>query len=299
VLAIHLNHFSQQSISTVNLEIPAANHCELLSELSFDMGTRVGTMRFLLKQKTFMNNSILNPENQAENHQQPQPEKRESLLLNLAFNIAIPTLVLTKLSGDEYLGIKLAIIVALSFPIIYGVRDFFSRGKINFFSALGVVSVALTGGISLMELDAIYIAVKEASIPALIGLATLISLKTRQPLIHTFLLNDAIFELNKINHALQLNQRQAEFDRLLINASWILAGSFLLSAILNYLLAVYLLTAEPGTQVFNEQLGKMTALSFPVIAVPAMLVMIGDMIYLFKGITRITGLSMDEIIKQK
>jgi hypothetical protein len=43
----------------------------------------------------------------------------------------------------------------------------------------------------------------------------------------------------------------------------------------------------------------MTALSFPVIAVPAMLVMIGDMFYLFKGITRITGLSLDEIIKQK
>ena len=61
-------------------------------------------------------------------------EKKESLLLNLAFNIAIPTLVLTKLSGEDYLGIKLAIIVALSFPIIYGVRDFFVRGKINFFS---------------------------------------------------------------------------------------------------------------------------------------------------------------------
>jgi hypothetical protein len=27
--------------------------------------------------------------------------------------------------------------------------------------------------------------------------------------------------------------------------------------------------------------------------------MIGDMFYLFKGITRITGLSLEEIIKQK
>ena len=100
----------------------------------------------------------------------PKPEaKKESLLLNLAFNIAIPTLVLTKLSGDSYLGIKLAIVVALAFPIIYGIRDFFSRGKINFFSALGVVSVSMTGGISLMELDAIYIAIKEASIPALLA----------------------------------------------------------------------------------------------------------------------------------
>lgn len=245
-------------------------------------------------------NSSAKPEkNLVEPDKSPKEAPKESLLLNLAFNIAIPTLVLTKLSGDDYLGIKLAIVVALSFPIIYGIRDFFTRGRINFFSALGVISVSLTGGISLMELDAIYIAIKEASIPLLFGLATLVSLKTSQPLIHTFLLNDSILETDKIAAALKANNRQSEFDRLLINASWILAGSFLLSAVLNYVLAIYMLTADPGTIEFNEQLGKMTALSFPVIAVPAMLVMIGDMFYLFRGIKRLTGIPLEEIIKQK
>mgnify|MGYP007135088392 CR=1 FL=1 len=71
-------------------------------------------------------------------------------LINLAFNLLVPTLVLTKLSGEDFLGIKLAIVVALAFPIIYGLHDFFTRGKLNFFSALGVVSVTLTGGISLL-----------------------------------------------------------------------------------------------------------------------------------------------------
>lgn len=231
--------------------------------------------------------------------QEKAPEKQESLLLNLAFNLLVPTLVLTKLSDPEFLGIKLAIVVALSFPIGYGIHDFLTRGKLNFFSALGVVSVALTGGISLLELDAIYIAIKEASIPAIFGAATLISLKTSQPLIHTFLLNDAILEIQKINTALKDNGRKPEFDKLLINASWILAGSFFLSSLLNYLLAVIILTADPGTVTFNEQLGKMTALSFPVIALPAMLVMMGNLFYLFRGITKLTGMSLEEIIKQK
>ena len=231
--------------------------------------------------------------------QEKAPEKQESLLLNLAFNLLVPTLVLTKLSDPEFLGIKLAIVVALSFPIGYGIHDFLTRGKLNFFSALGVVSVALTGGISLLELDAIYIAIKEASIPAIFGAATLISLKTSQPLIHTFLLNDAILEIQKINTALEDNGRKPEFDKLLINASWILAGSFFLSSLLNYLLAVIILTADPGTVAFNEQLGKMTALSFPVIALPAMLVMMGNLFYLFRGITKLTGMSLEEIIKQK
>jgi hypothetical protein len=213
--------------------------------------------------------------------------------------LLIPTLILTKLSGEDYLGIKLAIVIALSFPIVYGVHDFFTRGKLNFFSALGVVSVTLTGGISLMELDAIYIAIKEASIPAVFGIATLLSLKTSQPLIHTFLLNEAILDLEKINQALSNNGRAQDFDKLLINASWILAGSFFLSSLLNYLLAVFILTAEPGTVAFNEQLGKMTALSFPVIALPAMLVLTANLFYLFKGITRLTGIPLEEIIKQK
>lgn len=225
--------------------------------------------------------------------------KDESLLLNLVCNIILPTLILTKFSGENYLGIKLAIIIALAFPLVYGLHDFITRGKLNFFSGLGVVSVSLTGGISLLEMDAIYIAIKEASIPGVLGIATLISLKTSQPLIHTFLLNDKVFDVTKINQALETNNCQAKFDQLLINASWILAGSFFLSSLLNYLLAVIILTAEPGTVSFNEQLGKMTALSFPVIALPAMTVMMGNIFYLFRGIKKLTGLDLESIVKQK
>lgn len=241
-------------------------------------------------------------------HQQPQnspnnlpqeKDKSESLLVNLLCNIILPTLILTKLSGDNYLGIKFAIIVALAFPLSYGFYDFFVRGKLNFFSALGLVSVGLTGGISLLEMDAIYIAIKEASIPGILGIATLLSLKTSQPLIHTLILNESVFNVKKINQALTDNQSHNEFNQLLINASWILAGSFFLSSLLNYLLAVIILTADPGTVSFNEQLGKMTALSFPVIALPAMAVMMGNLFYLFRGIKRLTGLDLENIVKQK
>ncbi|MFL2531060.1 MAG: VC0807 family protein [Porticoccaceae bacterium] len=236
---------------------------------------------------------------QSETHSDKPAEKQESLLLNLLCNIILPTLILTKLSNEDYLGIKLAIIVALAFPLIYGLHDFITRGKLNFFSGLGVVSVSLTGGISLLEMDAIYIAIKEASIPGVLGVATLLSLKTSQPLIHTLLLNDKVFDVGRINQALDSNDSQSEFDQLLINASWILAGSFFLSSVLNYLLAVIILTAEPGTVAFNEQLGKMTALSFPVIALPAMAVMMGNIFYLFRGIKKLTGLELENIVKQK
>ena len=228
-----------------------------------------------------------------------QEHKAENLLVNLLFNIILPTLILTKLSSAEYLGTTNGILVALAFPIVYGARDMLSKGKVNLFSVLGIFSIALTGGISLLGLSPKYLAIKEATIPLIIGLATLVSLKTPYPLVKTFLYNDSILDTQTIGNALRHRGTSADFDRRLYVASWLIAGSFFLSATLNYLLAVTIVTAMPGTVEYNEQLGKMTALSFPVIALPATLVMMGALFYLFKGITSLTGLSLDEVVNHK
>ena len=221
------------------------------------------------------------------------------MLVNLAINIVVPTLILTKLSGEEHLGTTGAIVIALLFPICYGLRDFYRRHKINFFSGLGVFSIFLTGGISLLGLDPKYLAIKEAAIPAIFGLATVLSLKTRFPLVRTLIFNDAFIETEKVESALIEKNGVQAFDKRLVTASWIIAGSFFLSSTLNYLLAIYIVTSQPGSVEYNAQLGKMTALSFPVIALPAMVVMLIAMIYLFRGITRLTGIPFESIIKHQ
>ncbi len=222
-------------------------------------------------------------------------EKKENLLLNLLLNIVIPTVILIKFSGEDALGVKNGIIVALMFPIGYGVYDFSRVKRINFFSALGVVSIFLTGGISLLELDPKYIAIKEAAIPCLFGIATIASLYTRYPLVKTFLYNEKIIQVDKVSAALSHYGTEQRFDVSLRNASLMIAGSFFLSSVLNYGLARYLLVSPPGTEEFNAELGRMTALSFPVIAVPSMLVMFMTLFYLYKSITRLTHLTLDEV----
>ena len=224
--------------------------------------------------------------------------KRENMLLNLLLNIVIPTTILIKFSSEEYLGPQLGIVVALAFPICYGISDYFRAGKLNFFSALGVFSVTLTGGMSLLEIDPKYIAIKEATVPLIFGLATLISAKTKYPVVRIFLYNENIMATETIRQALQEQDNEKEFDQLLINASWMLAGSFLLSSVLNYILARVILVSPPGTEAFNSELGKMTALSFPVIALPCMIVMMFTLFYLFRNITRLTQLELDDIIQQ-
>ncbi|WP_428820816.1 VC0807 family protein [Microbulbifer sp. MCCC 1A16149] len=228
-----------------------------------------------------------------------QAPQKESLLANLLLNIVIPTVILTKLSGDSWLGTKWAIVVALAFPLGYGLRDLLRSGKVNFFSALGITSILLTGSMSLLELDAKYIAIKEAAIPGLLGIATIASLYTRWPLVRTLIYNDRILDTHKIARTLSSNGNASAFDRTLQQASWMIAGSFFLSSTLNYILAEVLLKSPPGTEAFNEELGKMTALSFPVIALPATIILMLVLVFLFRRIGKLTGLKLEEILVQQ
>lgn len=247
-------------------------------------------------ENTGLNNGILaDKAREQTNNSQPAP-KKESFLANLLMNIVIPTLILTKLSSDEYLGATWGLIVALAFPISYGLRDFAVNKKINIFSALGVVSVLLTGGLSLLKLPPEYFAIKEAAIPGILCVITLISIKTRYPLVKVFIYNDKVLKIHKVNNALEQYNTQKQFDRTLTNASFLIAGSFFLSSILNYVLAKLILVSEPGTTAFNAELGKMTALSYPVIALPMMIIMMGTLFYVFRSIRQLTQLTLEEII---
>ncbi|MDD9894116.1 MAG: MFS transporter, partial [Gammaproteobacteria bacterium] len=172
--------------------------------------------------------------------QKPQRKSHGNLLANLALNIIIPTLILTKLSGEEDLGPQLAIIVALSFPIGYGLYDFFKTREANIFSILGVISILLTGGISLFELDPKYIAIKEAAIPGLIGLITLISHYTPYPIVEKLLFNEQIMDVEKIKRVAEERGASSALQARLRNTSYLVAGSFFLSSTLNYILAKWI-----------------------------------------------------------
>ena len=231
-------------------------------------------------------------------HSGAAPEKKPNMLANLAFNIIIPTLIMTKLSSEDYLGPMWSIVVALAFPVVYGLRDYLETRKTNLFSALGVFSVIMTGTMSLLKLPPEYIAIKEAAIPAIFGIATLISIRTRYPLVKTFLYNDQVLQIAKVKQALAAGNNESLFERKLANASYMVAGSFFLSSALNYILAKVILVAEPGTVEFTEQLGKMTALSFPVIALPSTIVLMAALFYLLHHIRRLTGLDSEDIFNE-
>lgn len=230
--------------------------------------------------------------------QSAQKPSMTGLLIELGLCIILPTLILKKMSGEDVLGPGLALLLALSMPFAYGVFHFWKERKFGFVPILGIVSILLTGGVALFELDPKYIAIKEAMIPLIIGVATILSLKTPYPLVKTFIYNERVLQIEKVDAALGATNNHMPFDRALTNATYILASSFILSAILNYALATYIVISPAGTPEFNDQLGTMNLLSYPVIVIPCMIIMIIAMMYLFKQIRGLTGLKLEEIMHQ-
>ena len=152
----------------------------------------------------------------------------------------------------------------------------------------------LTGGIGILKLPTEYYAIKEAAIPGLIGLVVLISTKTRFPLVKTFIYNDTILNVEKISAALKAHNKTEAFEKTLRVGSYLLAASFFLSSTLNYILAKMIVMSPSGTEAFNIEVGKMNAISFPVIALPSMIIMVLSLMYIFRSIRLLTGLTFEE-----
>lgn len=227
----------------------------------------------------------------------PAPKKkRENIFINLICNIVVPTVVLTKLSGPERLGPQMGMFVALAFPLGYGIYDLIQRKKFNFLSIIGIVNVIMTGVLNELKVELFWFAVKEAAMPSLLGIAVLASMSTKRPIVRELIWNDQAIDTEKVERVLDERGQRSDFDRLLRNASFGVAFSFLLSAILNYGLARYLLKSPPGTVEFNAELGKMNFWTWFVITAPTMVVFLIVFWRLISGITRLTGMHLEEIM---
>ena len=74
---------------------------------------------------------------------------------------------------------------------------------------------------------------------------------------------------------------------------------FLLSSILNFTLARIILQSQPGTEAYTEEIGKLTGLSFPIIAVPCTIILVVVMFHIFKQTTKLTDIPLEEMLKTK
>ncbi len=89
-----------------------------------------------------------------------------------------------------------------------------------------MITVLLTGGIGLLQLDPAYIAIKGAAIPCLIFVILLVSNLIGYPLVRKMLLNEDIVVHDKLHSALSTPEKKAEFERRVNVSSYLIAFSF-------------------------------------------------------------------------
>lgn len=229
--------------------------------------------------------------------------QKENGFLNLIFNIVLPVLILNKLS--KFIGPLAALLLALAFPIGYGVYDLIKRKKVNAFSALGLLNVLFTGGLALLGLNGFWFAVKEAAFPTLIGLFVLGSAFTKRPFIETLFLNPSIMKVELLETRLAEHGKKEEFHEHMRKATMWLSASFAFSAICNFVLAraIFInidnnLTADAKSIILNDQIAKMTTWSMAIIMVPSIIFLLGIFLYLMKGVKKYSGLSTEQLLRE-
>jgi hypothetical protein len=248
---------------------------------------------------------------------------QEHPLANILINVLIPVMALSYLSKDPeflqaigktvrpwHLGPVKALLVALAFPIAYGLWHFAKTRKANFFSNLGLVSVLLTGGLTIFLWNpdgtiksnaAVLFGLKEGSIPFILGIAVIGSHYTTSPLLRTMLYSDSMFDIRRIEQRVAESGAHDAYRGILFHATLLFAASFFLSTVLNFGLALHFLgdldtAAANAREIYNAKVGKITWWGFVLIGVPMLLFLFLTLRRLIQQLGRLTGLKEEEIL---
>ena len=236
-------------------------------------------------------------------------KKKENPIISIFFNLVIPVVILkngNKLLSFEqnFIGIETSILVlifALSFPLFYFLNDLRINTKVNFISILGFINVLLTGLIGILGekygISRSWFIIKEGIIPLIIGLLVLLSMKSKTPLVKELIYNPVLFNIKKINENFPGNSND-DFNKIFYHSTYLISASFLLSSIIQFFLASYIVTVDPGHSDFNNQVGTMTWVSYFVVMAPCMSMFGFALWKLIMGIKRITGLETNQILNK-
>ncbi len=223
--------------------------------------------------------------------------------MSIIANVVLPVFILNKLSSQDAV---VALVAALIFPLGYGVYSFIQSGKLNFISLLGLLNTLFTGGFALLKLAGIWFAVKEAAFPLLIGVFVFFSSFGKAPFLKMVLLDSGALNTDEIYSVVRERGLDLPFSALVQRFTRYFSLSFFMSAALNFWLAVRIFKTIPTdlsetakNEMLNQQIADMTWQGYIVIFIPSIAVLFITFYFFFRGLTRLTGLSFDKVVKEK
>ena len=143
----------------------------------------------------------------------------------------------------------------------------------------------------------LWFALKEAAIPFVFGVTIFVSHWTKTPLIRVFLYNPDFFDIPSIEKRIKEKSAESDYKKLIFSGTLLLAGSFFISMVMNYFLALHFLTENTGSQEdFNDGVAKLTGWGFAVIGLPMLIILMVIMWRFVSSLKKITGMQNDQIL---
>lgn len=222
----------------------------------------------------------------------------KSLLWELFFNLCLPTFLLMKGHTLLHVSPKIALALAISCPLSYGILDWIKEAHFNWIAFLGLISIVVKGSVGLLEGSNQLLAINEMLLPTIMGCGLFgMRLLRKPPFLMKFLLNEQFCNAQLILERLEMNKALPVLNKHVIMYEWSLSGLFFFSAVLNYLLARYLVVHPAGSVEFNHELGLLTGWNFAIIAVPATLGLLCIVWRFFTQVQKLSQLTWDELFK--
>lgn len=243
-------------------------------------------------------------QNEITRSENKQPQKQENVFISLLCNLILPVLILQKGSKLGFEGAStLSLIVALIFPLGYGLRDYIQTRNKNIISILGIINIIITGVFALAQFKGHWFAIKEAAIPFVIGIGVIVSVRLNKPFMKFLLFQSGAFNKDLLEAKIVENKNTDAFQKQINYSTYLLSVSFFLSSLLNYILALRIfkhidetLSPEQQKEILNNQIANMNWMGMVVISVPLMF-FLGFILWdFFRKINKLSGLTIDDLM---
>ncbi|MBE8163159.1 MAG: hypothetical protein HAW63_04150 [Bdellovibrionaceae bacterium] len=231
-------------------------------------------------------------------------KNKENPLISLLLTIIIPSILLEKLAGwIPYENAALiSLIIALSFPLSYGLWDYVSKKNKSWMALLGGINIGLSGGFAVLQLSGPWFSIKEAAFPFLIGVFVWLSATKKKNFFQLIIMNPQFINTALLNKKVTETQAGEKMKKLFVRSNKLFAVSFFLSALLNFILAynIFIPITEVDSHkiqaVLNSQVSQMTWMGFVVIALPLMPFSFYIFMDFFKRLKSFSGVGFQELL---
>ena len=215
--------------------------------------------------------------------------------VHVLVNIAIPVVVLLKLSAPNRLGAVPALLVAIGIPAIWGAVGLLRTRKLETSAILGIVSVLATGVIGVFELNTRLFAIKEAAIPIGFAVLLVVSNSTTFPVVT--LLADMVQRRERVHTEVERLGMEHRYRKHLEASGLIWAAIMGLSGVLKFALARWLVQSPAGSEAFNHELARYELWQLPTTFTLSGVLILSLIWYIASGTAAITNMTPEEVLR--